>query len=225
MTLSVPDPSTYSIGWTAGPSNVKAAALRWATGNTALDLGCGRGWYAAMLADRGFQVVGMDQANRVADSRVEVRVGPIQPPLPFADGAFSTALMFDILEHLDDEAGIMSEVARVCQRQGRVILSVPNADDTFLPNYGLTYLHRIDRTHLREYTLNGLPRHLESFGFRTLHCALEGRTHLPLVFSEFVRGPRPIKTLARYGITAMQKLGLVYNSQTAGDIHWVGERL
>lgn len=214
-----------SVGWNVGPSNVKLAALRWAVGDTALDLGCGRGWYASALADRGFRVAGMDQANGVTDSRVEVRIGPIQPPLPFADGAFSTVLMFDILEHLDDEAGIMGEVARLCRKQGRVLLSVPNADDSFLPNYGLTYLHRIDRTHLREYTRDGLPRHLESFGFRTLYCALEGRTHLPLVFSEFVRGPRLLKTLARYSITAMQKVGLIYNPQTAGDIHWIGERL
>ncbi len=213
------------VGWNVGPSNVKLSALRWAVGNTALDLGCGRGWYASTLADRGFHVIGMDQRNGVADSRVDVRVGEIRPPLPFANSAFSTVLMFDILEHLDDEAGIMSEVARVCQKQGRVILSVPNADDTFLPNYGLTYLHRIDRTHLREYTLDGLPRHLESFGFRTLYCALEGRTHLPLVFSEFVRGPRLLKTLARYSISAMQKIGLIYNPHTAGDIHWIGERL
>ena len=216
---------TVSVGWSAGTSNVKIAALRWAIGQTALDLGCGRGWYASILADHGFRVVGMDQANQVADSRVEILVGDINPPLPFADGEFNTVLMFDILEHLAEEKGMMAEVARVCAKGGRVILSVPNADDGFLPVYGLTYLHRIDRTHVREYTLADLPRRLEMFGFRTLYCALEGRAHLPLVFSEFVRGPHALKTLARYGLTALQKLGLIHNPKIAGDIHWVGERL
>lgn len=214
-----------SVGWNTGPSNVKVAALRWAVGHSALDLGCGRGWYASLLADRGFRVVGMDQTNQMADSRVEMRVGLITPPLPFANSAFTTLLMFDILEHLDDEAGILAEVARVCASGGRVILSVPHAEDRFLPQYGLTYLHRIDRTHVREYTVDGLSRRMEAFGFRTLYCALEGRTHLPLVFSEFVRGPRFIKTLAQYAITAAQKVGLIYNPNVAGDIHWVGERL
>ncbi len=218
-------PTDSSVGWHTGPSNVKVAALRWAIGDRALDLGCGRGWYASLLADRGFRVVGMDQTNRVADARVEVRVGPITPPFPFATGAFMTLLLFDILEHLDDEAGILGEAARVCASGGRVIMSVPHAADGFLPAYGLTYLHRIDRTHLREYTLDGLARRMEAFGFRTLYCALEGRTHIPLVFSEFIRGPRWVKVLAQIAITAAQKIGLVYNPKIAGDIHWVGEKI
>jgi SAM-dependent methyltransferase len=167
----------------------------------------------------------MDHTNRVADSRIEMREGLIEPPLPFPEAAFDTVLMFDILEHLECETEIMREIARVCAKGGRVLLSVPNGDDKFLPHYGLTYLHRIDRTHVREYTLATLPQYLESFGFRTLYCALEGRRHLPLVFAEFVRGPQVLKTLARYGITALQKISLIHNPSVSGDIHWVGERV
>ncbi len=213
------------VGWSTGASNVKLAALRWAVGARALDLGCGRGWYASALADRAFTVTAMDQVDRVEDPRVHVIASRIQPPFPAPDSAFDTVLMFDILEHLEDETGILSEVARVCAAGGRVILSVPHADDGFLPYYGLTYLHRVDRTHVREYTLDDLPRLMESFGFRTLYCALEGRTHIPLVFSEFVRGPRWMKTLTQYGLTALQKLGMIHNPSIAGDIHWVGERI
>ena len=207
-----------------GPSNAKMAALRWAVGSTALDLGCGRGWYASALADRGFRVIGMDRVDQVTDARIEMHVGDIRPPLPFLDASFDTVLMFDILEHLEAEAEILSEVRRVCRAGGRVILSVPNADDAFLPMYGLTYLHRTDRTHLREYTLDGLPRLLAGFGFRTLYCALEGRTHVPLVFSEFLRGSRAVKTLARYALVALLRVGAIHNPNVAGDIHWVGER-
>ncbi|MBI5292125.1 MAG: class I SAM-dependent methyltransferase [Chloroflexi bacterium] len=213
-----------NIGWESGTSNVKLAALRWAVAGAALDLGCGRGWYAAALADRGFAVTGMDQANRVEDARVRVIEGPIRPPLPFPDCAFTTVLMFDILEHLEPEAEILAEVARVCAPGGRVIVSVPHADDAFLPDYGLTYLHRIDRTHVREYTPRQLAARLESFGFRTLYCRLEGQARLPLVFAEFLRGPRWLKTLAQYAITALQKIGVVHAPQVAGDIHWAGER-
>ena len=213
------------VGWGVSASNVKLAALRWAVGGRALDLGCGRGWYSSALADRGFRVIGMDQTNHVTDSRIEIRERKIEPPLPFADRAFDTILMFDILEHLEGEVEVMCEVARVCATGGRVLLSVPNANVAFLPEYGLTYLHRIDRTHLREYTLAELPRHLETFGFRTLYCALEGQAHLPLVFAEFVRGPRAFKTLVRYSLTALQKIGLIHNPNVAGDIHWIGERV
>ena len=211
-----------TVGWQTAVSNIKLAALRHAVGKCALDLGCGRGWYATVLADRGFQVVGMDQVNGVVDPRIEVREGLIQVPLPFAEAAFDTVLMFDILEHLDDEAGILNEIARVCAPGGRVLVSVPHSDDGFLPQYGLTYLHRIDRTHLREYTPQTLRERLENVGFHTVYCRLEGGAHLPLVFSEFVRGPRGFKGLVRYAITALQKVGLICNPSVAGDIHWVG---
>jgi 2-polyprenyl-3-methyl-5-hydroxy-6-metoxy-1,4-benzoquinol methylase len=214
-----------AVGWTEGPSNVKLAALeKWAIGNTALDLGCGRGWYASALADKGFKVIGIDQTNRTNDPRLEIIEHTITAPLPFPSAAFNTILLFDIIEHLDDEAGIMHEVARVCSVGAHVLLSVPNHDDAFLPNYSLTYLHRNDRTHVREYRLETIAAHFESFGFRTLYCALQGLPHIPLVFSEFIRGPRTLKTFARYAITALYKIGIVHNPRVGGDIHWVGER-
>jgi 2-polyprenyl-3-methyl-5-hydroxy-6-metoxy-1,4-benzoquinol methylase len=217
---------TNLVGWEAGTSNVKIDALnKWAVGNTALDLGCGRGWYASALADRGFHVIGIDQTNRVTDSRIEMHVKPIRTPLLFEDNSFNTILMFDIIEHIEDEQGVMNEIARICSKGGRIIISVPNNDDAFLPEYSLTYLHRNDRTHIREYRLETIASHFESFGFKTLYCALQGQTHIPLVFSEFIRGPRLIKTFARYTITAMQKIGVLYNPRVGGDLHWVGERI
>lgn len=216
---------TNLVGWESTPSNVKREEIKWAIGNTALDLGCGRGWYASVLADRGFHVTGIDQINRVTDPRIEMHVGPIHIPLPFENDSFSTILMFDIIEHITDEQSVMNEIARVCSKNGRVIISVPNNDDAFLPEYSLTYLHRIDRTHVREYRIETIASHFESFGFKTLYCALKGQTHIPLVFSEFIRGPRLIKTLARYTITAMQKFGIIYNPRVGGDLHWVGERI
>jgi SAM-dependent methyltransferase len=218
-TLSPP----ADVGWQASPSRLKLDYLqRYASGQTALDLGCGRGWYASALADMGLAVTAIDQTNRVDDPRITVLEQPISVPLPFPDGAFDTVLMFDILEHLPDEAGILGEVARVCRR--RLILSVPHADDGFLPRYGLTYLHHTDKTHLRLYTPDSLRGRLAEHGFEAQRVALEGGPTIPLAFAEFVRGGALIKQLARYTITALYKVGLVYNKSIAGDIFYVGER-
>lgn len=212
------------IGWSETPSYAKYALVaRWAVGHTALDLGCGRGWYASALADRGFQVVGVDVVNRIGDPRVEFRLGEIKAPLPFPDAGFDTTLMFDILEHLEEEEAILTEVARVTRQ--RLLVTVPNADDAFLPRYGLTYLHRNDRTHRREYACSSLAGLLESHGFRTLALYLPGLPHTPLAFAEFVRGPRALKSAARHLIAALFKVGLLANPNVAGDIFWAGERL
>ncbi len=211
------------VGWEFSPSQLKLDYVsRYAQGQTALDVGCGRGWYAAALADADFKVVGMDMVNRVDDARVRVIEGEIGLPLPFEDGAFDTVLMFDILEHFEDEAGLLDEIARVCCQ--RLILSVPHSDDGILPRYGLTYLHHTDKTHLRAYTPEGLRATLEAHGFLTQRCALEGQATIPLVFSEFVRGGEVVRTAVRYLITALYKVGLVYNPCIAGDIFYVGQR-
>lgn len=212
-----------AVGWQHSPSQPKMDYLkRYAVGQTALDLGCGRGWYAIALADAGFAVSAMDAVLGFEDPRISFLEETITPPLPYQDAMFDTVLMFDILEHLLDEDGILAEVARVCR--GRLILSVPHADDGFLPEYGLTYIHRIDRTHLREYTPDTLCKKLERHHFSTHHVAVEDLIEIPLVFSEFVRGGRAIKTMVRRFLIALFKIGIVYNPRIAGDVFWVGDR-
>ncbi len=224
MTQAESVESTNDVGWMASPSALKIDYVkRYARGPKALDLGCGRGWYARALADLGFQVTGMDQTNRIMDNRIKVLEQSIEPPLPFEDKAFDTVLMFDILEHLPGESDILAEVARVCK--SRLILSVPHADAGFLPHYNLTYLHYEDETHLREYLPEGLKATIEAHGFKTVHMALEGKPTIPLVFSEFVRGGKIVRLAVKYMITALYKIGLVYNDNVAGDIFYVGKRI
>lgn len=215
--------SSAQVGWQVSPSQAKIDTVqRYAVGQRALDLGCGRGWYATVLADMGLTITGLDQKNRVEDERITVVEQLIAPPLPFADDAFDTVLMFDILEHLPHEAEILAEIARICQ--GRVIVSVPHADDGPLPRYGLTYLHHTDNTHLREYLPAELSDKFGQVGFEPLLIELKGQPTIPLVFSEFVRGGPAVQQVVRYGITALYKLGLITNSDVAGDIFYVGEQ-
>lgn len=212
------------VGWSESPSELKIDYVKkYASGKTALDIGAGRGWYASVLADMGFEVTGIDQINRVADPRITMIEQPIEAPLPFPDQSFDTILMFDILEHLPDEEGVLKEVARLCRQ--RLILSVPHADAGPLPRYGLTYLHFTDDTHVREYLPDELEALFSSHGFKAVNVALKGQPTIPLAFSEFVRGGEFVRQTVRYIITALYKIGLIVNQTIAGDIFYVGERM
>jgi SAM-dependent methyltransferase len=48
--------------------------------------------------------------------------------LPFGDGSFDAVTMFDVLEHIPDDAKAASEALRVTRPQGWLLLSTPNAD-------------------------------------------------------------------------------------------------
>jgi len=62
----------------------------------------------AKLRDRGAQVV-LSQVTS----------------LPFADGAFDLVCALDIIEHVDDEDGALSELSRVAKVGGTVLISTP----------------------------------------------------------------------------------------------------
>jgi ubiquinone biosynthesis O-methyltransferase len=91
-------------------------------GRRVLDLGCGGGFMAEALARRGALVVGVDpSAPAIAVARrhaaaaglaIDYRVGTGEA-IPLADGAVDIVVCVDVLEHVEDLARVVGEVARV----------------------------------------------------------------------------------------------------------------
>jgi SAM-dependent methyltransferase len=47
------------------------------------------------------------------------------PTLPFADGSFDGVLAFEVLEHVEDDEGLLREIARVARPGSFLVLSTP----------------------------------------------------------------------------------------------------
>jgi SAM-dependent methyltransferase len=88
--------------------------------------------------------------------------------LPFATAQFDTVICRSALHHMEDEVGVLSEIARVLKPDGRLVLGEP-ANDNLLtraarawvrrrPSFGT--VHTIDRA----YTRGQLRRLLEAAG-------------------------------------------------------------
>lgn len=128
---------------------------RYVVGPRVLDVGCSHGAYVDHLAQRGFDVTGVDfVAGFLRQARRHGRSGTFAQAdangLPFRDRSFDTTLLFDILEHMPDEAAVLREAARVTTR--RIVLIVPRTTEPALERHGLVFRHHLDRTHLRTYT-------------------------------------------------------------------------
>ena len=111
-------------------------------GRRVLDLGCGRGELALLLARAGAaEVVGAEvsaDALRVARdtlkphpeaARVTLREIPASGSLPFPDGRFDDVVLADVVEHLPDEVlrHALAEVRRILRPGGRVLIhTMPN---------------------------------------------------------------------------------------------------
>jgi len=120
-----------------------------------LDVGCGKGTYLKFLRENGKDVIGLEldpRLSRIARNFGEVILGDVQH-LPFREACFDTALLGDLLEHLEDDVGALRETSRVIR--GKILLSVPRVE-----------LRGHDPTHKRLYSQEKLLSAIQASGLR-----------------------------------------------------------
>ncbi|MFC7250534.1 class I SAM-dependent methyltransferase [Halomicroarcula sp. GCM10025324] len=109
--------------------------------HTALDVGCGNGRHAVLLADVAARVIGIDASRALltaARERVGHRADLVQGDasrLPLATDSVDLAVYVATLHHLPterDRAASLDELARVLAPEGRALVSVwSTAHDRF----------------------------------------------------------------------------------------------
>jgi len=191
-------------GWKKAASALKMKYIEiWSVGNSVLDIGSGLGFYSEHMAVRYSNVVGVDVEKQYSPKKSKFTLARAEN-LPFRDCLFDTVFLFDVLEHSSNPDAVLSEVFRVGKR--RLILSVPNSNDLFLPNYNLTFKHHKDKTHRREFTTEDIFSLLSNHGFSVISVTCENDVS-PIVFAEFLR-PRCLKRLYALVLRLMNKLKL-----------------
>jgi ubiquinone/menaquinone biosynthesis C-methylase UbiE len=109
-------------------------AARWAEGQRVLDVACGEGYGAALLARSAQSVVGADISREaVAHARSEyaslANLSFVEAPctrLPLADASIDLAVSFETVEHIAEQEAFLDELARVLAPGGVLLISSPN---------------------------------------------------------------------------------------------------
>jgi SAM-dependent methyltransferase len=149
-----------------------------------LDVGCGTGRFAGLLASEGLPVVGLDREAgvRAPEARRLPIVAGDAERLPFAEGAAGTILARDVLEHLDDGRAL-AEWHRVLRPDGLLFLLVPA--------WPSLWSHRDEHAgHRRRYTRRTLRAAVEAAGFEVLELRGYGCTFLPALAVSRLLGRR-----------------------------------
>ncbi|MFC7342473.1 glycosyltransferase [Saccharopolyspora griseoalba] len=110
-----------------------ALAARFVRGKRVLDLACGEGYGAALLAEEGAEVVGVDVDERTVEHArrnypgIDFRIGSITDPELLADAApFDVITCFEAIEHVSDHAAVLALVKARLAQGGLFISSTPD---------------------------------------------------------------------------------------------------
>jgi len=143
-------------------------------GERVLDLGCGAGRFVAALRDAGADPVGVEIAEQALERArrnvpgADLRLLEPDGSIPLAHGEVDLVWCSEVLEHVPDTAGLLTEARRVLKPGGRLLVTVP---DHGLLRRTLIAIARYDGhydplgQHVRFYTRRSLARTLEATGF------------------------------------------------------------
>ena len=110
-----------------GTLRAEILAEAWPCGDRVADLGCGTGFLAKWLAERGASVVAVDHSERMLRTAreraaaVTFRKGELDA-LPLQDHEIDAAFCNLVWHHLPDHAAAAREVFRVLKPGGRVVI-------------------------------------------------------------------------------------------------------
>jgi len=118
-----------------------------------LEAGFGEGYGARMLSETCREIVGIDvekqvveyAADKYSNNKCSFKLynGNV---IPFDDETFDVAISFQVIEHIHNDAGFISQLHRVLKKGGRLYLTTPNRATRLKPGQ-----KPWNRFHIREY--------------------------------------------------------------------------
>lgn len=149
--------------------------FRVTSADTVVDVGCGVGGACVFAADEGAEVIGVDidpDMIEVAKKRLREETSSRRwqahlsdsNPLPLESATATKVICQEVLEHVDDPASMLSELARIGRPGALYLLSVPdtvaeNVQKTLAPE---TYWRKPN--HLRIFDRAAFDRLVEDAG-------------------------------------------------------------
>jgi glycosyltransferase involved in cell wall biosynthesis len=143
-----------------------------------LDIGCGRGYVAELMAAKAAHVTGLDQYSPDKSEKPNVNYAKWDieaEPVPVDVSDYDQVFMLDIIEHLKDPEAFMEMLrTKAVHKRPEIVLTTANVAFfvtrfmLFLGQFNYGRKGILDRTHTRLFTRNSLRELFEQTGYNVL---------------------------------------------------------
>lgn len=126
-----------------------------------LDVGCGNGYWAKILAQKYKNVVAIDSSKKLIKiatkkrsfANIEYRIVDIEEHLPFEDNSFNLIFSNMVLQYIKNIQNVVEELYRILNGKGSLLLSITHPTYELLKESSLR--KRTIRTKYSTVTLGG----------------------------------------------------------------------
>lgn len=186
------DPSDNFIFQRSMLAYMEAAEL---VSGTVLEIGTGSGYGLDIISSRTNRFITVDKTCCVADEKLPENTLFIQMNVPklcgFPNESVDYIISFQLIEHIEEDHVLVSEINRVLKKGGKLILSTPNKNMSLTRN----------PWHIREYTMDELETLLAKKFGKITKLGVFGNEK---VWSYYENNKRSVESIIRFDFLRLQ---------------------
>jgi SAM-dependent methyltransferase len=148
----------------------KRSLVKKATGldiGNLLDIGAGTGLFVDAMRKAGWKVTGLEPGEEARRHAREMNIvlNDAADLFSLAPASFNAITMWHVLEHVHDLHGYLSQIAKLLQPGGRLIIAVPNYTAADAKAYGANWAAYDVPRHLYHFSPAAMRKLLQQHGF------------------------------------------------------------
>jgi 2-polyprenyl-3-methyl-5-hydroxy-6-metoxy-1,4-benzoquinol methylase len=170
-----------------------------------LDLGCGNGCLANLLAQQGYEVVGVEESASGVDIAQKafpdcdfIKGSIYDLPPSITNNAFDVVISVEVIEHLYYPKELVKAAEKCLRPGGQLILTTPY--NGYLKNIAISVAGKMDKHvtalwdggHIKFFSVKTLRTLLETEGFEDIQFKFTGRA--PFLWKAMLCSSTPGKT-------------------------------